>query len=187
MANHEQSPSPRGRGRTAPSTNNRHHQMQHIKTYLKTEASTIALGVCLARQLVPGLVIYLHGDLGAGKTALTRAMIHAAGYVGSVKSPTYTLAESYDVMLHNQKTTIMHFDLYRMASADEFFDAGFRDVFNQSTICVVEWPEKGAAILPTPDLDVFLSVEKTGRRVELRASSDKGSLCLNQLNFAPDL
>ncbi len=161
--------------------------MSHFTTYLKSEAATSALGHCLARQLVPGLIIYLHGELGAGKTALTRALLHAAGYMGHVKSPTYTLAEPYDVILKNQKVVIMHFDLYRMASSDEFLEAGFRDMFNQSTICIVEWPEKGADVLPSPDLDVFLTVTETGRRVELNALSDKGNICLNQLNFAPNL
>jgi len=150
---------------------------------LPNAAATDALGRCLARQLVPGLVIYLHGDLGAGKTALTRALIHAAGYAGHVKSPTYTLAEPYDVFLVNQKVMIMHFDLYRMASPDEFLEAGFREVFNQSTICIVEWPEHGENILPPPDLDIFLTVAGTGRHVELQALSDKGNACLSQLNF----
>lgn len=161
--------------------------MSHFKTQLKNEAATDALGLCLAHRLVPGLVIYLHGDLGAGKTTLTRALLHAAGYSGHVKSPTYTLAESYEVILNNQKITIIHFDLYRMSSPEEFLDAGFRDDFNQTTICIVEWPENGVNVLPAPDLDVFLAVANTGRSVELRALSDKGSLCLNQLNFAPNL
>ncbi|PRC93586.1 tRNA (adenosine(37)-N6)-threonylcarbamoyltransferase complex ATPase subunit type 1 TsaE [Solimicrobium silvestre] len=161
--------------------------MPHYKTQLKNEAATDALGRCLARQLVPGLVIYLHGDLGAGKTALTRALLHAAGYEGHVKSPTYTLAEPYEVQLSGQTVTIMHFDLYRMTSPEEFLEAGFRDVFNHSTICVVEWPENGDGVLPAPDLEVFLTVAGTGRHVELRALSEKGSACLNQLNFAPNL
>jgi len=81
----------------------------------------------------------------------------------------------------------MHFDLYRMSSPDEFLDAGFRDVFTDSTICIVEWPENGGAVLPTPDLAVFLSVAGTGRLVELHALSDKGSTCLTHLNFLPNL
>jgi tRNA threonylcarbamoyladenosine biosynthesis protein TsaE len=161
--------------------------MNHFKIPLPDAAATDALGRCLAHQLVPGLIIYLHGDLGTGKTALTRAILHAAGYAGHVKSPTYTLAESYDVILANQNVKIMHFDLYRMTSPDEFLEAGFREVFNQSTICIVEWPENGQTILPQPDLDVFLSVVDTGRLVELRSLSYKGNKCLTQLNFAPNL
>jgi len=163
------------------------YEMQHYTTQLKNEAATDALGRCLAHQLVPGLILYLYGDLGAGKTALTRAMLHAAGVTGHVKSPTYTLAEPYDIILAGQTTTVMHFDLYRMSSPDEFLEAGFRDVFNRATICIVEWPEKGRDVLPLPDLEVHLTVAGKGRHVELRALSDKGSACLNKLNFAPNL
>lgn len=161
--------------------------MQHYTTQLKNEAATDALGRCLARVLVPGLIVYLYGDLGAGKTALTRAMLHALGVTGHVKSPTYTLAESYEIQLARQTHTVMHFDLYRMSSADEFLEAGFRDVFNFSTICIVEWPENGREVLPMSDLEVVLTVAGTGRHVELRALSDKGCACLNLLNFAPNL
>lgn len=159
----------------------------HFKALLKNEAATDALGKCLARQLVPGLVVYLHGDLGAGKTALTRALLHSAGYVGHVKSPTYTLAEPYDIQLAGQTVTVMHFDLYRMTSPEEFLEAGFRDVFNHTTICVVEWPENGESVLPLPDLDIYLMVSGTGRQVELCARSERASVCVNQLNFAPNL
>lgn len=155
-----------------------------LKIPLPNEAATDALGHCLAHQLVPGLVIYLHGDLGAGKTALTRAILHAAGYAGHVKSPTYTLAEQYEI---NAGITFMHFDLYRMSSPHEFLEAGFREVFNPSNICVVEWPEKAQGILPTPDLELFFTMAGTGRLVECRALSDKGCVCLTKLNFAPNL
>jgi len=163
------------------------YEMQHYSTQLKNEAATEALGRCLARQLVAGLVIFLYGDLGAGKTALTRAVLHEAGVAGHVKSPTYTLAEQYEIQLSNQTVTVMHFDLYRMASPDEFLEAGFRDVFNMATICIVEWPEKGQGVLPQADLTVHLTVAGTGRHVELRALSAKGGACLEKLHFAPNL
>jgi tRNA threonylcarbamoyladenosine biosynthesis protein TsaE len=163
--------------------------MSHFKTQftLMDAAATDALGSCLAHQLTPGLIIYLQGDLGAGKTSLTRALLHAAGYVGHVKSPTYTLAEPYEVVIANQKITIMHFDLYRMSSPEEFLEAGFRDVFTASTIAIIEWPEKGAQVLPPADVEVFFSVAGEGRLVELRALSEKGQVCLTQLNFAPNM
>ena len=161
--------------------------MQHYKTELKDEAATNALGRCLARQLVPGLIIYLHGDLGAGKTALTRAILHAAGVTSHIKSPTYTLAEPYSIKLNGQDIVVMHFDLYRMASPDEFLEAGFREHFNSTNVCIVEWPEKGAPALPEPDIRVLLSVSGKGRDVELQALSDKGSQCLARLKFAPNL
>eukprot|EP01030_Chromulinospumella_sphaerica_P012470 gene12470-12258_t len=112
--------------------------------------------------MAPGLVIYLHGDLGAGKTALTRALLHAAGHVGTVKSPTYTLSEPYAITLGGQSISVIHYDLYRMGSPEEFLDAGFREDFNGSNICIVEWPEKADGVLPPADLDVHLSVAGTG-------------------------
>ena len=161
--------------------------MQHYKTHLRDEAATTALGAALARVLAPGLVIYLHGDLGAGKTALTRALLHAAGHTGKVKSPTYTLAEPYQVSLAGRAVQVIHFDLYRMSSAEEFLDAGFREDFNKDNICIVEWPEKGEPVLPPPDLNLFMHVSGEGRDVELQALSDLGLLCLDRLTFAPNL
>ncbi|HJU72055.1 MAG TPA: tRNA (adenosine(37)-N6)-threonylcarbamoyltransferase complex ATPase subunit type 1 TsaE [Paucimonas sp.] len=161
--------------------------MRHYKTYLNDEAGTAALGVALAHALTPGLTIYLHGDLGAGKTALTRALLHAAGHAGHVKSPTYTLAEPYAIVIAGQPVEAIHFDLYRMASPEEFLDAGFREYFNDRSICIIEWPEKGEPVLPSPDISVFLTVTGTGRDVELQALSDKGLQCLNRLKFAPNL
>lgn len=161
--------------------------MQHFTAHLHDEAGTAALGSALARAILPGLAIYLHGDLGAGKTALTRALLHAAGHVGNVKSPTYTLSEPYSILLGERIVSVIHFDLYRMASAEEFLDAGFREDFNGDNICIVEWPEKAQAVLPPPDLNVWLSVAGQGRDVELQALSDLGSLCLDRLKFAPNL
>ncbi|HTH43467.1 MAG TPA: tRNA (adenosine(37)-N6)-threonylcarbamoyltransferase complex ATPase subunit type 1 TsaE [Oxalicibacterium sp.] len=161
--------------------------MHPITLHLHEEAGTLALGASLAHALMPGLTIYLHGDLGAGKTALTRAMLHTLGHQGHVKSPTYTLAEPYTVQLAGRDVSVVHFDLYRMASPEEFLDAGFRDHFNQQAICIVEWPEKAETILPPPDISVTLSVAGEGRDVELLALSDQGAACLNRLKFAPNL
>jgi tRNA threonylcarbamoyladenosine biosynthesis protein TsaE len=163
------------------------NEMLHFTSHLHDEAGTAALGAALARALAPGLTIYLHGDLGAGKTALTRALLHAAGLAGHVKSPTYTLAEPYSVRIAGEPVEVIHFDLYRMAGPEEFLDAGFREHFNERTICVIEWPEKGAPVLPSPDIHVFLTVAGQGRDVELQALSDKGVQCLNRLKFAPNL
>jgi tRNA threonylcarbamoyladenosine biosynthesis protein TsaE len=161
--------------------------MRHFKARLHDEAGTTALGAALARALAPGLAIYLHGDLGAGKTALTRALLHAAGHAGHVKSPTYALAEPYTILIEGRPTEVIHFDLYRMASPEEFLDAGFRDDFNPNTICIVEWPEKAESVLPSPDIDIFFTIAGQGRDVELQALSDKGFQCLNRLKFAPNL
>lgn len=161
--------------------------MQHYRTHLHDEAGTAALGAALAHALAPGLTIYLHGDLGAGKTALTRALLHAAGHAGHVKSPTYALVEPYTVTLAGGPASVMHFDLYRMASPEEFLEAGFREDFNPSNICIVEWPERAAGVLPPPDIELFLNVAGAGRDVELQALSVKGSQCLDRLRFAPNL
>jgi tRNA threonylcarbamoyladenosine biosynthesis protein TsaE len=159
--------------------------MQQLNTHLADEAATQALGAALARALLPGLVIYLHGDLGAGKTALTRALLHAAGHKGAVKSPTYTLSEPYRIALDGKPVNLIHYDLYRMSSPEEFLDAGFREDFDGSNICVVEWPEKGEPVLPPPDVRVLLTVSGHGREVELQALSDLGLLCLERLHFPP--
>ncbi len=161
--------------------------MRHFQTHLHDEAGTAALGAALARALAPGLTIYLHGDLGAGKTALTRALLHAAGHAGHVKSPTYTLAEPYTVQLAGSAVELIHFDLYRLASPEEFLDAGFREHFSAGTVCIVEWPEKADRVLPAPDIKVLLSIAGTGRDIELQALSVQGVQCLDRLKFAPNL
>ncbi|PHV07771.1 tRNA (adenosine(37)-N6)-threonylcarbamoyltransferase complex ATPase subunit type 1 TsaE [Janthinobacterium sp. BJB412] len=161
--------------------------MPHFKAHLHDEEATAALGAALARALAPGLAIHLHGDLGAGKTALTRALLHAAGHVGHVKSPTYTLSEPYQVQIGGRTVGVIHFDLYRMGSAEEFLDAGFREDFNGDNICIVEWPEKADPVLPPPDLNIFLAVAGQGRDVELQASTALGISCLQRLKFAPNL
>ncbi|MET0265677.1 MAG: tRNA (adenosine(37)-N6)-threonylcarbamoyltransferase complex ATPase subunit type 1 TsaE [Duganella sp.] len=163
------------------------HTTAHFQTHLPDEAATSALGAALARALAPGLTIYLHGDLGAGKTALTRALLHAAGHVGTVKSPTYTLSEPYQVQLDGSPVGVIHFDLYRMGSPEEFLDAGFREDFNGSNICLVEWPEKAEGVLPPADIDLYLTVAGHGRTVELQASTALGNSCLQRLTFAPNL
>lgn len=161
--------------------------MQHFHTHLHDEAATAAFGASLARVLVPGLAIYLHGDLGAGKTALTRAMLHAAGHAGHVKSPTYTLAETYPIRISGEAVELVHFDLYRLSSPEEFLDAGFREHFGNHSICVVEWPEKAEKVLPQADIEIFLGIKNTGRDIELRALSQLGIECLDRLKFASRL
>ena len=157
--------------------------MQPFTAYLPDESATLALGAALARAVAPGLVIYLHGDLGAGKTALTRALLRATGYQGTVKSPTYTLSEPYRVQVNGEPVDVIHYDLYRMASPEEFLDAGFREDFDGRNICIVEWPEKGEPVLPPPDVRVLLEVSGAGRTVELQALSPQGLLCLDRLSF----
>ena len=159
--------------------------MPSLTASLADEAATLALGQALARILQPGLVMHLHGELGAGKTCLTRALLHAAGYSGRVKSPTYTLMEPYTITLEGQSIALLHFDLYRMGDPHEFIEAGFRDQVDGCAICIIEWPEQAGDLLPAPDLDLFLTVTEHSREVELLAKSEQGMACLHQLQLNP--
>lgn len=124
----------------------------------------------------PGLVIYLYGDLGAGKTTLVRGMLAALGYSGKVKSPTYTLLEPYQL----DGLDLRHFDLYRLTGEDEWESAGFRDEFDGSRVLLIEWPEKAAGLLPAADLNINLAIGKTGRDAKLQSNTETGYQCLKQ-------
>jgi tRNA threonylcarbamoyladenosine biosynthesis protein TsaE len=141
-----------------------------ISIELPDEAATLSLGARLAAVLKPGMVVYLRGDLGAGKTTLVRGILRALGYAGRVKSPTYTLLESYIL----SKFTLQHYDLYRMMDPREWLDAGFRDDCNAGTLCMVEWPEKAEGLLPKPDLEIQLKVAGEGRTARIAALSAVG-------------
>jgi tRNA threonylcarbamoyladenosine biosynthesis protein TsaE len=144
---------------------------------LPDEAATLALGARLAEALGPGMVVYLQGDLGAGKTTLVRGIARGLGYAGRVKSPTYTLVESYDL----SKFTLQHYDLYRMLDPREWMDAGFRDDCNAASLCIVEWPEKALGLLPPADLRVQLSIAGNGRQAIIHAESAQGQRCMEEL------
>lgn len=126
---------------------------------LKDEAAMLHAASLLARQLKPGQVVYLHGDLGAGKTTLVRGVLHALGHVGKVKSPTYTIVEPYQLAVG----PCHHFDLYRFQDPEEWEAAGFRDYFNAESICLVEWPEKAGDLLPVADIDIHFDILPEGR------------------------
>jgi tRNA threonylcarbamoyladenosine biosynthesis protein TsaE len=144
---------------------------------LPDEVSTSVFAAKLARAISPGLVIYLRGDLGAGKTTLVRALLTELGYQGRVKSPTYTLLEHYEVAGQQ----LRHFDLYRFRDATEWEAAGFNDEFNGTNICLVEWPEKAAVLIPPADLEINFEILANGRNITLYAQSDTGTACLNSL------
>ncbi|WP_165916805.1 tRNA (adenosine(37)-N6)-threonylcarbamoyltransferase complex ATPase subunit type 1 TsaE [Crenobacter luteus] len=146
--------------------------------HLADETATLALGAALARAVAAGTVIYLEGELGAGKTTLTRGLLRALGHAGRVKSPTYTLVESYPL----PGLTAHHFDLYRMADPEEWEDAGFRELFDETSVCLVEWPEKAAGLVPPPDLTLSLAIDGDGRRYRLHAHTPNGHACLNRLS-----
>ncbi len=143
------------------------------------EADTLALGHALAAGITPGMVIYLVGELGAGKTTLARGLLRGLGFEGKVKSPTFTLVEVYDV----SRLYLYHFDFYRFTDPRELGEAGFREYFNPQSVCLVEWPEKSdkAAGLPAADLRVELHVAGSGRNVSIFADSEAGASCLKRL------
>lgn len=123
------------------------------------------------------VTLYLNGDLGAGKTTLSRGMIQGLGYSGNVKSPTYTLVEEYAI----GEKIIYHFDLYRLADPEELEFMGIRDYFADNTICLIEWAEKGADLLSSPDLLVNIGYAENARNIELVAQSTMGQQIIQQL------
>lgn len=135
------------------------------------------LGAHLARVLPDRAIIYLIGDLGAGKTTLVRGLIHAFAPGIKVKSPTFTLVEPYEGL----PQPVYHFDLYRLADPEELDFIGARDYFDSASWCLVEWPEKGGAALPEPDLEIVIAHAGEERRVELRARTATGQAILQGL------
>ena len=150
-------------------------ESEPLKVDLPDEAATLALGARLVPILQPGTTIYLSGDLGAGKTTLTRGLLRALGFAGRVKSPTYALVELYTVSsLH-----LYHFDFYRFRDPEEWQEAGFRDLFNEVNICLVEWPEKAQNLLPLPDVKVTLTTTpQSTREAMLSAHTARGQRSL---------
>lgn len=133
-------------------------------------AATLALGAAVAIRCPQGTRLFLEGELGAGKTTFARGFLTALGHPGNVKSPTYTLVESYET----GRGVVYHFDLYRVADPEELEAMGFRDYFDGSATCLVEWPERAGPLLGAPDLRIRLDPDGDGRRVTLEAVTEKG-------------
>lgn len=150
-----------------------------MSLHLADEAATRTLGAQLAATLMPGMRIHLRGELGSGKTTLVRALLRALGWSGRVKSPTYTLVELYEF----SSLYFYHFDLYRFRDPREWDEAGFREFFNDHSVCVVEWPEKAAGLLPPPDLEIALRHAAGGesRQADISILSDTGTRCASAL------
>ena len=137
----------------------------------------ITLGARLAAAHVRGMVVYLNGDLGMGKTTLARGFIQGLGHVGAVKSPTYTLVEPYDL----SERTVYHFDLYRLGDAEELEFLGVRDYFDEYSVALVEWSQRGLGFLPPPDIVITIERLGLGRTVQLEAFSACGEGVINAI------
>ena len=142
-----------------------------------TEVDTERLGAALAPQLRAGLVLFLHGNLGAGKTTFVRGLLRGLGHHEAVKSPTYTLVEPYQLAGHR----IFHFDLYRLKDPEELEFLGIRDYLEGNSICLVEWAERGAGLLPAPDLDITIERQEEGRVLRYTSHTEDGAVLLRGL------
>jgi tRNA threonylcarbamoyladenosine biosynthesis protein TsaE len=157
--------------------------MQALSIDLTDAASTERAGAAIARELLPGIIVTLSGDLGAGKTTLARGILRGLGWQGPVKSPTFTLVEHYPF----SSLYLYHFDFYRFDNAvddaTEWDDAGVADAFRNDTVCLVEWPERVAAWLPKADIALALALDEAsgGRRLTATAATERGERCLSAL------
>lgn len=142
------------------------------------EEAMVVLGARLGAVCTPPLVIYLEGDLGMGKTTLTRGLIQSRGHSGAVKSPTYTLVEPYEF----DGQAFYHFDLYRLGDPEELEFMGIRDYFGDFSVCLVEWPNRGGPALPRADLVINIEKQGRGRHVRVSAATEKGETVLQQLS-----
>ena len=166
-------------------------ELSHYRLFLADEEATESLAKRLAKAIFPdlssgyepnlsnfsGARIYLQGDLGAGKTTFVRAFLRALGVTGRIKSPTYTLLESYNV----SRLYLYHFDFYRFNESSEWQEAGFRENLLENAVVLIEWPEKADKSLPAPDILLHLQYQDSGRTAELQAYSEKGQQWIAQL------
>jgi tRNA threonylcarbamoyladenosine biosynthesis protein TsaE len=152
---------------------------------LPDASATEALGISLARTF-PGAeqtsaALFLEGDLGAGKTTCVRAFLRACGVSGLIRSPTYTLVETYRLDGRVPPLTCVHVDLYRLAGAGQVYELGLRDFLRAGHLLLVEWPQKGAGALPSPDLELSFEFAASGRHVRLHDASARGMAWVRDL------
>lgn len=149
--------------------------LEHTQ-FLSDEAETLALAEKLARATIDPAIIFLIGSLGAGKTTFSRGFLHGLGYVGKVKSPTYTIVEPYEF----DTFFLYHFDLYRVKDPAELEFIGIQDYLKPHAICLIEWPELGKGFLPPADLTCYFELENRGRQIKIKADSSKGEAILQR-------
>lgn len=150
--------------------------MQHT-TFIPDEQALEAFAASIAAHCKQRTVIFLNGDLGAGKTTFSRGFIHGLGHQGRVKSPTYTLVEPYEI----GNWRVFHFDLYRLADPEELEFIGIRDYFEDDCLCLIEWPEKGEGLLASADITINIDFKDDGRTLSLTSHSDNGSNIVNAI------
>ncbi|MGF0242204.1 tRNA (adenosine(37)-N6)-threonylcarbamoyltransferase complex ATPase subunit type 1 TsaE [Rhodococcus sp. IEGM1300] len=144
--------------------------MSEVTLYLADEEAMTAFGERIAKTTKGHGLIFLEGDLGAGKTTLSRGIIRGLGHVGAVKSPTFTLVEPYEI----GDIRAFHFDLYRLVDPEELEYLGIRDYFDDDALCLIEWPQKGAGFLPKPDLTITISPQDSGRTLKILPQGARG-------------
>ena len=143
--------------------------MSEVTLYLADEEAMTAFGARIAKTTEGHGLIFLEGDLGAGKTTLSRGIIRGLGHEGAVKSPTFTLVEPYEI----GDIRAFHFDLYRLVDPEELEYLGIRDYFDDA-LCLIEWPDKGAGFLPKPDLTITISPQDSGRSLKILSQGSRG-------------
>ena len=149
-----------------------------LEAELPDDESTVSFGKAAAAASRPGAVFYLEGPLGAGKTTFARGFLLGLGHTGPVKSATYTLVEPYTA----GSLSIYHFDLYRVSDPEELELMGIRDYFDGSSVCLVEWPDRGDGLISPPDVTVRISYSGSARKAEAESSTPLGDQIISGWN-----